>query len=85
MVFLNNDKIHLKMKNATTFKNLKPIQKVGGTIILLAGLMIILKITTLLPESKYTTDDVRNCIFLFGALLYFLPRMLNLFQLTKSK
>ena len=73
------------MKDSTKFRNLKPIQKVGSIIMLLAGLMVILKITTLLPKSEYTTDDVRNYIFLFGALLYFIPRILNLFLGSKSK
>lgn len=72
------------MKNSTKFNNLKTIQKIGAIIMLLAGLMVILKITTLLPKSEFTTDDVRNYVFLFGALLFFLPRLLNLFKGSKS-
>jgi dienelactone hydrolase len=73
------------MKNSTKFQNLKLIQKIGTIIMLLAGVMVILKITTLLPESQFTTDDVRSYMFLFGALLFFLPRLLNVFRSSNSK
>jgi len=65
------------MKNTKKFQTLKLIQKVGAIAMLLAGLMVILKVAKLLPESQFTTGDVRNYIFLFGALLYFLPSLSN--------
>ena len=72
------------MKTKTKFRDYKAVHKIGAIIMLLAGVMVILKITTLLPKSEFTTDDVRNYVFLFGALLFFLPRLLNLFKGSKS-
>lgn len=72
------------MKSKTKFRDYKAVQKIGAIIMLLAGLMVILKFTTLLPESEFTTDDVRNYIFLFGALLFFLPRLFSRFKGSKS-
>lgn len=72
------------MKNTTKIKSLKVIQKIGAILMLIAGLMVILKMVTLLPESKFAMNDVKNYTFLVGVFLYFLPCLSNLF-LKKGK
>jgi dienelactone hydrolase len=50
---------------------------------LLAGLMVVLNMLSLLPESRFTADHARHYIFLLGALLYFLPSLSKFFKRGK--
>src|SRR6056297_1551314 len=68
------------MKNTEKIQNLRIVQKVGAFIMLLAGLMVVLNMLSLLPESRFTADHVRHYIFLLGALLYFLPSLSKFFK-----
>ncbi len=58
------------MKNSTYLKELNIIQKIGILLIIIAGAMTFLRIFDILPRDYYTTHDLRNYIYLVGALLF---------------
>lgn len=64
------------MKNSKYFKNPNTIQKIGYTLMILASIMTLLRIMDVLPRDYYTTHDLRNYIFLAGALLIVIPQFL---------
>jgi len=62
------------MKNSGHLKDLKTIQKIGIALILLASIMTLLRIFDVLPYHYYSTHDLRNYIYLLGALLFVIPK-----------
>lgn len=57
-------------------KNSNTIKKIGYTLMILASIMTLLRIIDILPRDYYTTHDLRNYIFLAGALLIVIPQFL---------
>ncbi|WP_394746898.1 alpha/beta hydrolase [Spongiimicrobium salis] len=65
------------MKHLKYRKKRNTIQKIGTALMLLAGVMTFLHLIDVLPWDYYTTHDLRNYMFLAGALLYLVPGCLR--------
>ena len=64
------------MKNSKHSKNLNSLRIVGYVLIVLSSIMTLLRILDVVPRDYYTTHDLRNYIFLVGALFVVVPQFL---------
>ena len=64
------------MTNPKHSKNLNTLRTVGYALIVIASVMTLLRILNIVPRDYYTTHDLRNYIFLAGALLIVIPQFL---------
>ncbi|GMN06183.1 hypothetical protein MTsPCn5_15720 [Croceitalea sp. MTPC5] len=61
------------MKTSTKFKDYNAIQKIGITLIIIAGALTLVKMLDLLNINHFVAEDLPNFIFLFGGFLILLP------------
>lgn len=57
-------------------KNFSTVRVIGYVLIIIASVMTLLRILNVVPRDYYTTHDLRNYIFLAGALLIVIPQLL---------
>ncbi|MCC1484059.1 dienelactone hydrolase family protein [Winogradskyella immobilis] len=65
-------------------KNSNTIKKIGYALMIIASIMTLLRIMDILPRDYYTTHDLRNYIFLAGALLVVIPQFYIKFKQKRA-
>jgi len=65
------------MKSSKHLKKPNTLKKIGFTLILIAGIMTFLRILDIVPRDYYIAHDIRNYVYLVGALMVMIPYFLK--------